>query len=86
MTAYNKLPQDKIKDINKAIGSVTTKYSGTYFQRLWDTRQTHAVYGVTESTMDMLKDELKKIGATKFRKVKANGHICWIICFSAEKI
>lgn len=85
-TAYDKLPQDQIKDINDKIRSVVRRFHGMYFKRLWDTRQTHAVYGVTESTMDSLKKELQGIGAYKFRKVKAHGHTLWILCFSAEKI
>ncbi len=56
------------------------------FKKLYDPRQTHAVYGVTEGTMDQLKSELKNVGANKFRKVKANGHNLWILCFSVENV
>lgn len=86
MTAFDKLPQEKINDINKTINRVVSRYWGMSFKRLFDPRQTHAVYGVTESTMDLLKTELKKIGANKFRKVKANGHNLWILCFSVENV
>ena len=86
MNAFDKLPQDKLKGITESLKGVTSRFHGTYFQRLWDTRQTHAIYGVTESTLDILKEQLTKIGANKFRKVKANGQGFWILCFSAEKI
>ena len=86
MTAFDKLPQNKLKEINNIINSVVSRFCGMYYQRLWDTRQTHAVYGVTESTMDSLKEGLTKIGANKFRKVKANGSGFWILCFSVENI
>ena len=85
-TAYDQLQKCRVKDIDNSIRSVVRRFNGMYFQRIWDRRQTHAVYGVTEDTMELLKKYLKEIGAFKFRKVKANGHISWILCFSAEKI
>ena len=86
MTAFDKLSKDQVKNAENKIRSVVRRFHGMYFQRTWDNRQTHAVYGVTESTMELLKKELQLIGANKFRKVKANGHILWILCLSAEKI
>lgn len=86
MTAFDKLPQEKVNDINKTIKTIVSRHSGMYFKKLYDPRQTHAVYGVTEGTMDQLKSELKNVGANKFRKVKANGHNLWILCFSVENV
>jgi hypothetical protein len=85
-TAFDKIPEEKVKGVTKTIEAVVSRFHGMYFQRIWDRVQTHAVYGVTEDTMDILRDELKKIGAMKFRKIKANGRTLWILTFSAEKI
>ena len=86
MTAFDRLPQDKIKSITELLRDATGHFRGTYFNRIFDRRQTHAIYGVTQWNMDDIKKELKKIGANKFRTVKANGKGLFIVCFSVEKV
>jgi hypothetical protein len=62
-----------------------------YIQTLFDPHQTHAVYGLDKCTFDQCKDQLKQLGANRFRTVncknaqgKPNGFL--ILCFNANKI
>ena len=60
--------------------------SGTYCQSLSDRIQTHAIYGIRKEDKDMVKLQLKKMGAKKFRVVTANAKYLVIICFDANNI
>lgn len=56
---------------------------GIYQQSLFDPVQTHGVYGLTESTVWKVKEYLKSKGATRFRKLNANGKGYKILCYKA---
>ena len=58
---------------------------GEYTQKLFDPVQTHAVYGVTLSRVDKVKEIIKKHGGKRLRMVTANCKAFRIICFKLSK-
>lgn len=56
-----------------------------YGNPVYDPVQTHALYGITASDIDKFKEDLKRIGAKRFRTV-SNRFGFKILCFNAEKI
>lgn len=57
-----------------------------YFQSLFDPTQTHAIYGITKDDLEHYKEQLKKLGANKFRAVTASSKHLKILCFNATNI
>jgi hypothetical protein len=55
--------------------------SNLYIKTLHDPIQTHAIYGITKDRQKAAVEQLKALGATKFRMVGTNGFK--VICFKA---
>ena len=62
---------------------VTHQFRGSYVQTIFDPIQTHALYGITKSQKDDAIEELKEIGAKRFRVVN-NRYGFSIICFKLK--
>ena len=82
--AKNKLSAEDLKEIGTRLRKIIYNYDGSYWNTLSDPQQTHAIYGVSSSNVDRLKEDLIKAGAKKFRIVKKGG--IPIICFDASKM
>ena len=75
------------KEVVKSImSSFCSRRKGTYCQTIFDTTQTHAIYGITDENKDSIRLDLAQLGAKKFRTVKANGKGLYIVCFDASNI
>ena len=72
----------QLMKVAKDIGGYSSNY---YINTLFDPVQTHSLHGVRTEDVPRVKEELKKLGAKKFRMVSAgNGNK--IICFDASNI
>lgn len=70
--------------INTKLRNFCTSYDGSYYQKLNDPVQTHAVYGIPKSDKEMVKLTLRSLGAKKFRTVQPHAKNLTIICFDAS--
>jgi hypothetical protein len=59
-------------------------FPGSYYQKISDPVQTHAVYGVAKSDKEYVVKSLKYIGAKRFRIVQAGIKGLIIVCFSIK--
>ena len=59
-------------------------YPGSYYQKISDPVQTHAIYGVAKSDKEYIVKNLKSIGAKRFRTVQAGAKGLIIVCFSIK--
>jgi hypothetical protein len=71
--------------LNK-IQSILDRHKGSYMQPIHDPQQTHAIYGILKSLEESVKEDLRKIGAKRFRSVKPHAKGLSIICFDASGI
>ena len=59
---------------------------GAYIQSLYDTVQTHALYGISRDSVNDWKEILSKNkGISRFRKVNANSKYYAILCFKYDR-
>ena len=59
---------------------------GVYIQSLYDTVQTHALYGISRDSVNDWKERLSKNkGISRFRKVNANSKYYAILCFKYDR-
>ena len=67
-----------------SLSDLCKMHPGSYYQKIYDPIQTHAIYGVAKSDKDSIVKSLKSIGAKKFRTVQPNAKGLTIICFSIK--
>ena len=65
---------------------VESSGSQAHVRSLFDTHQTHAVYGICEDQVPFLKCCLKSMGAIRFRVVKIKRSDIRILCFNASRM
>lgn len=74
------------RNMTRALTRTLGHDSSKYFQQLYDTVQSHALYGIGKDEVESHKEQLKKLGANKFRVVTATSKYFKILCFNATKI
>jgi hypothetical protein len=65
------------------IKDITSKFNGSYIQTIFDSVQTHALYGVTKSFKNEAVSALKEAGAKRLRVV-SNTFGFVVICFKIK--
>ncbi len=61
-----------------------TTRDGVYQQTLFDPVQSHGVYGLTETTLPLVKEALKEMGAKRFRVVGSKKFGRYILCYKSN--
>ena len=81
LDAKDKISANDMKEINLILKKFAKGYGeDAYPKTLQDPVQTHAIYGIAKDRQKNAQEELKKLGATKFRFVGVN------VCFDASKM
>ena len=85
LDAKDKISDDDLQEINKILKKFAKGFdSDAYVKTLQDPAQTHAIYGIIKDRQRAAIEQLKDLGATKFRMIGLNGFKA--ICFNASKI
>jgi len=85
MSAVDKYTKDQLSDVSSIVDEILSNIEGAYVQEIYAPKQTHAIYGLNQSNVNLIKEKLTKLGATKFRIIK-NNYGFTTICFHLGKM